>query len=58
MDGLVSDLITLKTARDLLDSAIAEEEFFGEGDGANYIVFNHAQALVTEYLDAINKGII
>ena len=49
---------TLMAAQKLIAAAISEEQIFGEGVGANYIVFDCAERMVADYAAAVEKGVI
>ncbi len=53
-----SSLEILEIARALIEKAIAEEKVFGEGEGANFIVFDNAERMVREYATACSDGTI
>lgn len=53
-----SSLELLEIARALIEKAIAEENVFGEGEGANFIVFENAERMVREYQTACSDGTI
>jgi hypothetical protein len=48
----------LKQALALIEEGIREEEVFGDGNGANFIVYNYAELMVRDYNTAVEKGII
>ena len=54
----MTDYEILSKAHALITRAITEEGIFGEGDGANFIVFENAKRLVQEYNKACADGTI
>lgn len=48
----------LKQALALIEEGIREEEIFGDGIGANFIVYENAERMVNQYNDAVAKGLI
>jgi hypothetical protein len=54
----MSNYDILKKAHSLITTALTEEGLFGEGEGANYIVFDHAEQMVLAYEQACADGTI
>jgi|688.fasta_scaffold2539034_2 hypothetical protein len=48
----------LEKALALIQEGIKEEQVFGDGNGANFIVYNYAELMVRDYEFAQEKGII
>jgi len=54
----MTDYEILRQAQTLITRALAEEEIFGAGNGANFVVMDSAKRLVEDYATACADGTI